>query len=185
VLDAFEERHGIRLPGDYKSFITEIGDGGAGPSYGLFPFGQQDSGWGLCSWEEGDLIGDPSRPFPHADAWNLPDSFWRDMPRPPPDLPPEEEDRLMEAWDELMDENYWNPAVMDGAIPICHLGCAYRQWLVINGEQEGQVWCDDRADDAGIRPLLDSDGRRVTFSAWYMTWLEEASRDTRPTGRRS
>jgi hypothetical protein len=73
-----------------------------------------------------------------------------------------------------LEVHYWNPAVMNGAIPICHLGCALRQWLVIHGEQPGFVWNDDRADDAGIAPLLDQAGNPVTFSDWYMGWLKDS-----------
>src|SRR4051794_40138647 len=65
IVEAFEDRHGLRLPDDYRAFITEVGNGGAGPHYGLFPFGQQDDSFDLCSWDEGDLIGDPSKPFRH------------------------------------------------------------------------------------------------------------------------
>ena len=72
TIEEFEARHGIRLPDDYRHFVTEIGNGGAGPYYGLFPFGQQDDG---LSWEQGDLIGDVAQPFPHVEAWNLPVSF--------------------------------------------------------------------------------------------------------------
>jgi hypothetical protein len=50
-------------------------------------------------------------------------------------MPLEEEDKLWETWDNVMEEHYWNPSIMNGAIPICHKGCALRQWLVINGEQ--------------------------------------------------
>ncbi len=82
----------------------------------------------------------------------------------------------MEAWDRELEAHYWDPAIMDGAIPICHLGCAYRQWLVIHGPQRGFVWNDDRADDGGISPLLGDSGEPVTFSRWYMTWLEDSLR---------
>jgi predicted ATPase with chaperone activity len=55
------------------------------------------------------------------------------------------------------------------------LGCALRQWLVINGEQRGFVWDDYRADEAGIEPLRDSaTGNQMTFADWYMSWLDEA-----------
>ena len=63
---------------------------------------------------------------------------------------------------------------MNGAIPICHLGCAYRQWLVINGEQRGYVWCDERVDDKGVYPLRDEGGMQTTFADWYMTWLHKS-----------
>ncbi|MFG6384346.1 MAG: SMI1/KNR4 family protein [Lachnospiraceae bacterium] len=33
-----EKRYGFKLPEDYFHFITEIGDGGAGPDYGIEPF---------------------------------------------------------------------------------------------------------------------------------------------------
>ena len=81
------------------------------------------------------------------------------------------EDQMMEEWDQALNEQYWNTSIMNGAIPICHLGCAYRQWLVINGPQKGFIWSDDRVDYKGIYPLRDKDNQQVTFTGWYMNWL--------------
>jgi hypothetical protein len=176
TIRAFESKCGTVLPADYRYFITEVGNGGAGPYYGLFPFGEHDAGDGLCSWDEGGLLGDLSAAFPHDSAWNLPDSFWDRMPDPGPEVSLEEEDRLMQAWVEQLDTNYWNPSIMNGAIPICHIGCALRLWLVINGRQKGIVWYDRRADHAGISPLRNERNEPMTFSDWYMAWLVNPKR---------
>ena len=162
---AFEHRHGIHLPPDYRFFISSIGNGGAGPFYGVFPLGMMDENFGLQSWEKQDgIIGTLTSPFPHRTAWN--------------DLagqPSEELLTLNEAeYDSKVDEfetRYWSPSLVDGAIPICHTGCALRIWLVVAGEQFGHVWYDGRADYSGIVPLVLNDGSPLTFSTWYEDWL--------------
>ena len=77
----------------------------------------------------------------------------------------------MEAWDRELEQYYWNPSIMEGAIPICHKGCALRQWLVIHGDQRGFVWDDFRVDNAGIAPVLGESSGPLTFADWYMGWL--------------
>jgi hypothetical protein len=88
VVEAFVEQHGVSLPEEYRRFVTETGNGGAGPYYGLFPFGQQDDGFGCCAWEAGGLVGDFSQPFPHTSAWNVSESFWHGEPDLPDGTPP-------------------------------------------------------------------------------------------------
>lgn len=51
-LAAFEAARGLTLPADYASFLTSVGDGGAGPHYGLLPLAQSPG------------PGDVRRPFP-------------------------------------------------------------------------------------------------------------------------
>jgi hypothetical protein len=69
----------------------------------------------------------------------------------------------VESWEP--EAHSWNPAIMDGAVPICHKGCARRPWLVIHGERRAFVWDSHRADNAGIAPVL---GESVTFADWSM-----------------
>jgi hypothetical protein len=57
-VQSFEREHGIELPRGYREFITEIGDGGAGPYYGLSSLS------GAAIW------GPLNQPFPFVEAAN-------------------------------------------------------------------------------------------------------------------
>jgi hypothetical protein len=162
---AFEKHHGIQLPDDYRTFLLRVGNGGAGPDYGLFKLGEMDDGPDFDSF-----IGDLSQPFLHTEAWN-------DLTGEPDELPDDADEEIEAEYErqlEAFDEVYWNPHIMDGAIPICHQGCALRLWLVVSGPEKGNIWEDNRADTAGIKPLQTDTKTRFTFLEWYRAWLDEA-----------
>ncbi|SFG85142.1 hypothetical protein SAMN05518865_12061 [Duganella sp. CF458] len=167
-----EEQYRFTLPEVYRSFVTTVGNGGAGPFYGLFVLGEHDEGYDFIPWPEGDLIGDLSLPFQHVEAWNLPPAFWAGEPDPEEGLSELEEEALWDVWYDKLDVQYWNPSTMNGAIPICHEGCALRNWLVVTGELAGTVWRDMRADYQGIAPLRNANGSPMTFADWYRNWLD-------------
>ncbi len=167
-----EGKYSFMLPKDYRWFITSIGNGGAGPFYGLFPLGMSDYGLELASWEKGGLIGNPALPFQHSEAWNLPPEFWAEEPDPGEEVSVEKEDELWAAWDKKLEAEYWNPRVMHGAIPICHEGCALRDWLIVAGPLTGNIWRDMRIDSAGIAPIRKDDGTPMSFLDWYCNWLD-------------
>ena len=48
---AFERDHKILLPSEYRQFITELGNGGAGPFYGEYPLGVMDDNFDQRSWQ--------------------------------------------------------------------------------------------------------------------------------------
>src|SRR6185436_1357225 len=68
-LAAFESRYRVRLPADYREFLQRVGNGGAGPAYGLFMLGEIDDGRAIAPWNESN-IGRLDAPFPHRGFWN-------------------------------------------------------------------------------------------------------------------
>jgi hypothetical protein len=166
---AFEQRHNIRLPAGYRHFLIAIGNGGAGPYHGLFPLGMMDDmGNKLKQWREDDgFVGLLSEPFSLTDEWN-------DVQGMPSDELFETDERTYEKQLDQFDKRYFDSALVNGAIPICHEGCALRIWLVLTGEQAGRIWRDGRADHAGLKPVQLADGSAATFSLWYGEWLEDA-----------
>lgn len=160
-LAQFEVSHNVRIPDEYATFLTEVGNGGAGPGYGLFPLGMVDDiGDGLQPWNE-YLVGNVSRPFPHTRAWNLP----AEELEPAVDLSESKQDE----WFEQRDRLYFSTEHIDGAIPLAHLGCAIRIYLIVSGPRAGHIWTDDRASDAGIYPCTPR-----SFLDWYLAWLDES-----------
>lgn len=163
-LSTFEHEYGVSLPSDYRHFISEIGDGGAGPFYGFFDRNSGIEKWTECS----DIVGDLSEPF-------APEGEWNDLSELPPDdllqRDRDEYDRRMSAFDEA----YWSSTLLNGAIPLCHEGCALRIYLVVAGGEAGHLWEDRRSEYEGLKPLRSKDGSSLTFSRWYQNWLRQCA----------
>jgi hypothetical protein len=109
-VDALERRHRFSLPDEYRAFITQIGNGGAGPDYGLFSLAAslRESACAL------------NRPFPFStQAAQGVIAARRGGDRYAGVVPDE---------------------TTGGALAICDSGCAIFYYLVLNGEQRGTVW---------------------------------------------
>lgn len=123
-LAAFEREFEVQLPQDYADFLTQIGNGGIGPYYGLYSLTESVS----------DDPGHQCRnflafPFPLTEFFN-----------------PSEDNNATD--DILFDDIH-----ICGSIVLSHQGCGYYDRLVITGPQAGQVWTDARVSDQGIAPL--------------------------------
>lgn len=164
---AFEAKHKIKLPEDYRLFLLHVGRGGAGPAYGLFNLGEMDSYRDeFLAWKEGDgFVGELAAAFPHEKPWN-------DLSgRPSSELAETDEDEYFRLHEQF-ERRYFQPT--NGAIPICHLGCALRQWLVVSGKETGHVWNDNTADYKGFAPEPGGKSKRISFFRWYRRWLDDA-----------
>ncbi|WDZ88777.1 SMI1/KNR4 family protein [Nocardiopsis sp. HUAS JQ3] len=174
-----EEQVGARLPTGYREFLLRVGAGGAGPAYGVFPLVRGADGRWRWHGDGADLVA-PARlaePFPPTG----PDP--RSLAALRAEEPVEEDfgdgeefDRVYEAWDARMADLLWAEERTVGALCLCHLGCALRQWLVVTGPEAGRMWSDGRVDDEDLAPLTGGDGAPLTFTDWYLGWLEEAYR---------
>ena len=168
----FERRYVVTLGADYRKFLTNIGNGGAGPCYGIFPLGYADDAFDLSPWpRDSGMVGELSEPFPFSEEWNdlsgKPSvGIWMTQPTSPG---AEYEPGQWAAFEKV----YWGSALVNGAIPICHEGCALRIYLVVTGAQAGKLWEDRRAEYAGLKPVRLKDGSAATFRLWYEEWLEE------------
>ena len=148
-IQRFEAVHGITLPAEYRAFLTELGNGGAGPGYGIWPLGKGEDGP-----LPDEMLQHLSDDFAHSTAWNdtsLLDDASGAGPNP--------------------QSAYYDYSVIAGAIEIGTDGCGLYYLLVLSGPASGQVWYDKRADGEGIEPLRDEAGEIMSFGKWYSSWI--------------
>ncbi|MFJ9854431.1 SMI1/KNR4 family protein [Streptomyces sp. NPDC101150] len=173
-----EAQVGVVLPEEYREFLLQVGAGGAGPSYGVFPVRRVQGRW---RWEgDGADLADLSRlaePFPQQGP--DPEQVSRLLEERPEEEDFEEIedfDEAIEAWDERWEPVMFSPDRTVGAVVISHIGCAARRWLILSGPERGRIWSDNRVDDEDLAPLLDERGEPMTFTRWYLAWLDESER---------
>lgn len=148
---AFESKHKIILPSDYRNFILRFGDGFCGPAFGLFKL--ENGIYDLPTNIENSETITLNKPFRLNGYWNL------------EEFPKDDE----EKWD----DEYFDIKWTDGMLRICHLGCAIYVNLIITGKERGNIWIDDRSSDAGIYPVNHySDMKKYDFLSWYLGWLD-------------
>jgi hypothetical protein len=121
----FEREYDVKLPEDYADFLTQLGNGGVGPYYGLYSLAES-----IADDPRHKCRGFLTSPFPLAEFFN----------------PYGENEDAND--DELFDDRY-----ITGSIVLSHQGCGYYDRLVITGPQAGRVWSDGRVSDQGIAPL--------------------------------
>jgi hypothetical protein len=205
---AFEQQYNVTLPEEYSEYLRTLGNGGAGPAYGVIPLGHTVRGHDTVPWTEGVDFGALSSPFPFSRAWNLTDDVWEEAPS---EAATEAAARELEArgvrlsrervgrslknpftgqsssidLGGLVAEGYYSPALLNGAVPLSDEGCNLRCYLVITGPERGHVWRDLRADNEGIVPAASVGSSHLTFRQWYERWLDVCSAKLAARAQRS
>lgn len=108
-VEAFELERSIRLPADFRAFLTTAGDGGAGPYYGIFPLRQLADFAASFSDEPTDWLA--AEPCP----------LHPEFPAPP-------------TPDACLD-----PHLYQGTLLIGTRGCSYETLLIVVGEHTGRI----------------------------------------------
>ncbi|MEM7333819.1 MAG: SMI1/KNR4 family protein [Chloroflexota bacterium] len=157
-IKSFEDEYKICLPEGYRQFLLEIGNGGVGPYYGLQPL--EDSLFSDLDFKQDDDLLNPTRPFLMTESWNM--IFDGDIAK---------NFEAFKAFENTYFENRW----VDGLLRICNYGCGVSMNLVVNGDEYGHIWVDDRGNDGGIYPdpFFGQSGRTL-FLDWYILWLNQS-----------
>ena len=151
-----EERYSFQLPDDYRCFITEVGNGGAGPGYGLNSFNVNDDE--ALKW--------CSKPFILM-ADHHPDDDIDDLL----DKLDAQDTKFCDSLMIAFQENIMFP----GNLVLAEYGCGETRNLIVNGPCKGEVWAFDGTQNCIIR-------RKQSFMNWYMSWIDSptsASQDAR------
>jgi hypothetical protein len=159
-LDELSRFLGTRLPAEVEEFLRVIGSG-AGPYYGIFT---PSDIRGEVQSARDDCAAEQVEPPHSGRAFPITAAHVRD---------------------ELVPVR---PYPLDGAVRLCHRGCATWTILAITGELAGTVWnvnAHDREwdDAAEWRPATypnhgHVDGQPVYFLDWYEHWLDFYTKPT-------
>jgi hypothetical protein len=155
-LKGFEAKYSITLPAGYLEFLRTIGDGGAGPYYGLEQL--EDGIYADLDYKRKDELTDPSKPFLLTGPWNM-----------------ELHDLGEEEYSRKRDEEYFDEKWTNGLLRICNFGCGVSINLVVNGADYGKIWVDDRCNEGGIYPdRYFGNEEKLDFLTWYELWLDKS-----------
>lgn len=163
-INFFENEHKIQLPEDYVSFLINIGNGGAGPFYGVEKL--QDVLFSDLDFKDPDSLLNPSEPFTHSGPWNMVFS---------PTVSETENEKIYYSELDSFYEDYGGNNRLQGVIRICNLGCGHAVNLVVKGPEKGFLWTDSRISDAGIYPSVElGNTDKISFLDWYELWLDNS-----------
>jgi hypothetical protein len=179
LLQAVETALSARLPEDYRSFLTDLGNGGAGPYFGIASLDESIERSFLTLGEEWTdecrlaevVAGLPAftRDFPLTGDVD----FGELLERPAgwdEHLERLESDSGYEArWEELRG-TYLAEPYDGGWLPICDFGCGDFFVLVVRGQRRGTVWANSVWSATGFYCL------EVSFEVFYRRWLDDSLR---------
>ncbi len=149
----FEEKYEVELPAEYRTFIKEVGDGGAGPGYGLFPLFENES-----AHEHINLKNE----FLFLEDYDSDAYFEEQVTCECSDCSKcHNKEVCLEYEDEMGRVRY-----QGGSLAVCFEGCTFYRRLIMNGERCGEVWAESVGE--GLKRVEEG------FNEWYCGWLDNS-----------
>lgn len=154
----FEHLNNIRLPYGYREFLIDVGNGGAGPAYGL-------NGIDVNEQKQSRL----SERFLLDEGYQLEDEEEKgyncllDYEFDGTCTKCDRKDFCLQStlyYGKDTDEYRYN----NGTMIIVFTGCTYYNRLVLNGKHLGEIWCENQGE--GLIPSFDN------FLNYYNKWLD-------------
>jgi hypothetical protein len=194
-----EAYYGVKLPSDIRTFLAFIGNGGAGPGYGLERFGtprmlpkSRPKPIEVSVKYSAAGVNYPVKTFVHRFAtmyWAGIRRLAKDrglLSRPCPlrktvqrsEMEVPKDNQAYEQWE----REVWN-RFDDGMLDLANYGCGMAAKLVITGRRQGTVWVADQCDGEWIAEFRDCGSavgpgspqpRPYRFLHWYEHWLDHA-----------
>ncbi|MDE6365434.1 MAG: SMI1/KNR4 family protein, partial [Lachnospiraceae bacterium] len=157
-VEDFEQKIGVRLPKEYRSFLLLAGNGGAGPYYGLFSLQE------VLYWLEDDM--DLKKEPVLYPGIEIPQEDYEEE-----ELDAEEYDceHMIEDAEQENEPESEEESWLQGCIPIGSQGDSYFMYLLLSGPNEGRVVYVESELTYVFFP------REQGFLAWYKRWLREIS----------
>jgi len=152
-IEAEEKKLGIKLPEEYREFLLEVGDGGAGPEWGLFKLDNTH----------------PNDEFlaKYPDFCSMDCSYG--------------DDYAIGIKGQVDKDPYYTEKVepFGGYLKLADYGHGRTAYMVVGGDQQvGKIWfLDEDGPDPYIVPAIQNiPGRdwQVTFLDWFENWLDDS-----------
>ena len=143
-----EKKYNVQLPEEYREFLKNVENGGAGPGYGFYPLDYALPPQNILD-QNPKLL---TTPFPY-------DGF-----------------DALSIWEKIQkgDKNCWDKNhLLTGYVIIAFWGCGEYDILIISGDQKGKVWkSSDRGTCFSNMKKLGNSFEVVSFLDWYEIWLD-------------
>lgn len=162
TVEQVEGLAGVRLPEDYREFVTSVADGAPGPYQGVMSLDEalgelaRSCGTGVLGADSpltGDvdfqeLLGGGDDPAAHLERLDA--------------------DPVYAAGVSRLRTEYLDSPWTRGRLPLAGYGRGDRLFLVLRGPRRGTVWVDSVPGGTGLYCL------ETDFLTWYSRWLDDA-----------